>query len=69
VAHCAGALLEITYRILPLKGQPRLTRFLVEELCTAHWFDIGAARRELGYAPSVSIEEGLRRLRTSLNPA
>ncbi len=69
VAHCAGTLLEIAYRILPLKGEPRLTRFLVEELCTAHWFDIGAARRELGYAPIVSIEEGLRRLRASLNPA
>ena len=69
VAHCAGTLLEIAYRALPLKGEPRLTRFLVEELCTAHWFDISAARRELGYAPIVSIEEGLRRLRASLNPA
>jgi nucleoside-diphosphate-sugar epimerase len=58
--------MEIAYRVLPLRGEPRLTRFLVEELCTAHWFDIGAARRELGYAPIVSIEEGLRRLRASL---
>ena len=66
VAYGAGALLELAYRVLPLKGEPRLTRFLVEELCTAHWFNIGAARRELGYAPIVSIEEGLRRLRASL---
>ena len=69
VAHCAGTVLEIAYRVLPLKGEPRLTRFLVEELCTAHWFDISAARRELGYTPIVSIEEGLRRLRASLSPA
>lgn len=69
VAYGAGALLELAYRVLPLKGEPRLTRFLVEELCTAHWFNIGAARRELGYAPIVSIEEGLRRLRASLRAA
>ena len=69
VAYGAGALLELAYRVLPLKGEPRLTRFLVEELCTAHWFNIGAARRELGYAPIVTIEEGLRRLRASLRAA
>ena len=69
VAYGAGALLELAYRVLPLKGEPRLTRFLVEELCTAHWFNICAARRELGYAPIVSIEEGLRRLRASLRAA
>jgi 2-alkyl-3-oxoalkanoate reductase len=66
VAYGAGALLELAYRVLPLKGEPRLTRFLVEELCTAHWFNIDAARRELGYAPIVSIEEGLGRLHASL---
>jgi nucleoside-diphosphate-sugar epimerase len=69
VAYGVGALLELAYNVLPLKGEPRLTRFLVEELCTAHWFNIGAARRELGYTPIVSIEEGLRRLRASLRVA
>jgi nucleoside-diphosphate-sugar epimerase len=69
VAYGAGMLLELAYRFLPLRGEPRLTRFLVEELCTAHWFDIGGARRELGYAPIVSIEEGLGRLRASLSAA
>jgi nucleoside-diphosphate-sugar epimerase len=43
-----------------------MTRFLAEELSTAHWFNIDAARRDLGYDPSVSIDEGLRRLRESL---
>jgi nucleoside-diphosphate-sugar epimerase len=36
-----------------------LTRFVVRELTTAHWFDISAARRDLGYDPRVSIDEGL----------
>jgi len=36
------------------------------ELTTAHWFDLTAARQELGYKPSVSTEEGLRRLQHAL---
>ncbi len=39
-----------------------MTRFLVHQLSTAHWFNIDAARRDLGYSPRVSIDEGLRRL-------
>jgi nucleoside-diphosphate-sugar epimerase len=39
-----------------------MTRFVAHELATAHWFDIGAARSDLGYQPKVSIDEGMRRL-------
>jgi nucleoside-diphosphate-sugar epimerase len=46
-----------------------MTRFLARELATAHWFDIGAARRDLGYEPAVSLEEGLRRLERHLRAA
>lgn len=61
-ATASAALLEAAWATLRLRGEPRLTRFVVDELCTAHWFDISAARRDLGYAPSVSIAEGLARL-------
>jgi nucleoside-diphosphate-sugar epimerase len=40
-----------------------MTRFLARELSTAHWFDISAARCDLGYVVRVSIEEGLLRLK------
>ena len=43
-----------------------MTRFLAEELATAHWFDISAARKALGYQPKVSLEEGLKRLKVWL---
>lgn len=57
-----GAVLEKAYGLLGIDGEPPMTRFLARELATAHWFDISAAKRDLGYAPRVSIEEGLRRL-------
>lgn len=65
VAYLAGALLETTYRLLRRADEPPMTRFLAHQLSTAHWFDITAARRDLGYAPAVSTEEGLRRLAES----
>jgi 2-alkyl-3-oxoalkanoate reductase len=62
VAWLAATILETTHRTFHLSGEPMLTRFLVHQLSTAHWFNIGAARRDLGYKPRISIDEGLRRL-------
>jgi nucleoside-diphosphate-sugar epimerase len=62
LAYAAGAFLEFIYRLFHLKGEPRVTRFLVEELTAAHWFDISAAKRELGYKPSLTMEQGFARL-------
>ncbi len=62
VAYAAGAVLEASYRLLGRTDEPRMTRFLAVQLGTSHWFDISAARRDLGYEPEVSTEEGLRRL-------
>jgi nucleoside-diphosphate-sugar epimerase len=39
-----------------------MTRFLAEQLSTAHWFDLRRTRRDLGWTPSVGVTEGLRRL-------
>lgn len=39
-----------------------MTRFLAEQLSTAHWFDQTEIRRDLRWTPSVTIDEGLRRL-------
>jgi nucleoside-diphosphate-sugar epimerase len=62
MAWLIGALLECVYKIFNLKGEPQMTRFLADELAKAHWFDISAAKKDLGYAPRVSTAEGLRRL-------
>ena len=61
-AYLVGAVCETAWRLLPLKGEPPLTRFLAEQLSTTHWYDMAPATRDFGYAPKVSIAEGLRRL-------
>jgi len=57
-----GAILEFIYKTFGISTEPPMTRFVAEELSSAHWFDITAAKRDLGYVPRVSIQEGLRRL-------
>lgn len=61
-AMSAAAVMEGAFGVLGLRREPRLTRFVVHELTTAHWFDISAAGRDFGYRPEVSIDDGLRRL-------
>lgn len=61
-AWMIGAALEFFYKTFKIRGEPRMTRFLADELATAHWFDISAAKNDLGYAPGVSTKEGLERL-------
>jgi len=68
VAVGAGALAEAVWRLLGRQDEPPMTRFLARQLATSHWFDIAAARRDLGYAPAVGLDEGFRRLAASLRP-
>lgn len=62
VARGAGSVLDAAWRTLPLPGEPPLTRFVAEQLSTAHWFDQRRTREALGWAPAVSLDEGLARL-------
>jgi nucleoside-diphosphate-sugar epimerase len=62
LALAAGFVFETVHALTGSRGEPRLSRWIVRELTTSHWFDITAARRDLGYAPRVTIDEGLRRL-------
>ena len=62
LARFLGALLESVYATLRIEAEPPLTRFVVEQLSTSHWFDISAARRDLGCAPQVTLDQGLARL-------
>ena len=63
VARAAGAVVEAVWAVAPGEDEPPMTRFLAEQLGTAHWFDISATRRALHWEPRVVVEEGLARLR------
>lgn len=62
-AYAVGAACEGLWHVLPLKGEPPMTRFLAEQLATAHWYSMEPARRDFGYVPKVSMAEGMDRLR------
>ncbi len=65
VAYAAGVVCEGMWHLLPLKGEPPMTRFLAEQLSTTHWYDMAPARRDFGYVPRVNIHEGLTRLKAA----
>ena len=64
VAKVAGSIVE---RLWPRfrDDEPPITRFVAEQLGTAHWFDPRPARDDLGWSPHVSLDEGFARLRES----
>lgn len=62
-AYVIGAMMESLFRILKIKHEPPMTRFLAQELSLSHWFNISAAKRDLGYTPKISTEKGLEQLK------
>ena len=63
VAFKIGAFLELIYGAFRIQREPMMTRFIADQLSTAHWFDITAAKRDLKYKPQRSIQEALEALR------
>jgi nucleoside-diphosphate-sugar epimerase len=54
---------EAAWKVLPLRGEPPMSKFrswLLTQECT---IDISKARRELGYSPIVTHDQGLAELR------
>jgi nucleoside-diphosphate-sugar epimerase len=55
---------SVVERLWPLvrSSEPPITRFIAEQLGTAHWFDQRSVQQELQWAPSVTLDEGFKRL-------
>jgi nucleoside-diphosphate-sugar epimerase len=60
LAYAAGLIAEGLGRIS--HREPPMTRFLAEQLSTAHWFDQRETRAVLSWAPAITLDEGLERL-------
>ncbi len=65
-AYAIGAMLEAAWSVLPLRGEPPMTRFVAIELAKDHWFNVTAAQRDLGLKPSVDTWSALDRLAATL---
>jgi nucleoside-diphosphate-sugar epimerase len=67
-ARGAGAVVEKLWTWVGRKEEPPMTRFLAEQLSTAHWYDQRETRELLDWTPAVSLDEGLARLAEHYGP-
>jgi nucleoside-diphosphate-sugar epimerase len=69
VMRAAGAALEALWRALPTRSDPPINR--VEAYMVSHpqVFDDSAARRDLGYVPVITIDDGLAELNPPMSEA
>jgi nucleoside-diphosphate-sugar epimerase len=66
LARGAGSVIEKAWLAAGARGwvhdEPPMTRFLAEQLSTAHWFDQRHTREVLDWVPGIGVDEGLQRL-------
>jgi 2-alkyl-3-oxoalkanoate reductase len=61
-AYRLGWILEKVFKLAGIrKPEPPMTRFVALNLGKSHYFSHAKAKRDFGYDPKISIEEGLRR--------
>ena len=61
LAITAAYIVEGTYKLFRIKKAPLITRFTVYQNIRDYNFSIEKARKLLGYSPTVSMDEGVRR--------
>lgn len=59
LAYAAGGLAELVWKLQNKEGEPPITRFVALELAKDHYFDLSAAKRDLGFQPAHRMEEAL----------
>ena len=60
-ASAIGAVMEWAWRLLPLSGEPRMTRFMAAALARSHWYDMAPAKRDFGYHIRVDMTDATAR--------
>ncbi len=63
LAYGAGAILEVLHKIFAPQKEPKMTRFLAEQLAKSHCFSIAKANRDLGYKVRISTSTGMDNLK------
>jgi nucleoside-diphosphate-sugar epimerase len=58
-AYCAGLGLELMHTLLKSQGEPKMTRFVANQLAKSHWFSHAKAINILGYRQLVATGKGM----------
>lgn len=58
-AYKIGAILEGIYKVLGIKQDPPMTRFVAMQLGKSHYFKHDNAKKDFGYMPRINIEAAL----------
>lgn len=62
LSRLTGAVVDAAWAVTGRQDVPPITRFLAEQLTTAHWFDQRRTREALGWTPDVGLDAGFARL-------
>jgi 2-alkyl-3-oxoalkanoate reductase len=65
VAAAGGGVAELVWAALRRTDDPPMTRFLAEQLSTAHWFDQRHTRDVLQWTPKIGLDRGFELLAAS----
>lgn len=60
VARFAGAVLEGVHKTFRPSVEPRMTRFVADQLSTSHWYDMTPLKEAFGYFPRVSFDDAVQ---------
>jgi nucleoside-diphosphate-sugar epimerase len=60
LAYSMGAILEGLHHTFAPQKEPKMTRFLAEQLAKSHYFSIAKASKDLGYKASISTSAGMK---------
>jgi nucleoside-diphosphate-sugar epimerase len=60
-AYGAGALCEFLWRVLPLAGEPPMTRFVAQQMTLEHTYSLAPAQRDFGYRERVTLADATAR--------
>jgi 2-alkyl-3-oxoalkanoate reductase len=55
LAYALGTLCEGAWKLLPLRGEPPMSRFLAQQLALTHTYDLGPAQRDFGYREAIDL--------------
>lgn len=61
IAQRVGRIFDFSWRTFGLNGEPPLTEFAAVQVATTHTYSIENARRELGYVPTVNMQDAVER--------